>query len=217
MILVGMFDSPFVRRVAISMALLDLPFEHRNWSVGRDFERIRDYNPLGRVPVLVLDDGEVLIESAMILDHLDRQAGFGRALLPRDNDARRQALQLMALAGGALDKGIQLVFERVFRPAAKRHAPWTDRCRGQMQGALAELDRRCAAIAGRDWMVGKAMTQADITLACYVTYLRDAVPLDTGAWPRLQEHVARCEALPVFEQFYLPFEAPVPGPSGASA
>jgi glutathione S-transferase len=78
MILIGMFDSPFVRRVAISMTLLEIPFEHRNWSVGKDFDRIREYSPLGRVPVLVLDDGRVLPESSMILDHLDQPHGSTR-------------------------------------------------------------------------------------------------------------------------------------------
>ena len=71
MILIGMFDSPFVRRVAVTMNLLAIPFEHRNWSVGKDFDRIREFNPLGRVPTLVLADGESLIESAAILDYLD--------------------------------------------------------------------------------------------------------------------------------------------------
>jgi glutathione S-transferase len=60
MILIGMFDSPFVRRVAVTLNLLEIPFEHRNWSVGKDFELIRRYNPLGRVPTLVLDDGDAL-------------------------------------------------------------------------------------------------------------------------------------------------------------
>ena len=59
MLLIGMFDSPFVRRVAISMKLLELPFEHANWSVGKDFDRIREYNPLGRVPTLVIGRGEM--------------------------------------------------------------------------------------------------------------------------------------------------------------
>ena len=209
MILIGMFDSPFVRRVAISMTLLGMPFEHRNWSVGKDFEKIRDYNPLGRVPVLVLDTGECLIESAMILDHLDEQAG-ARALLPAHGDARRRALRIIALVTGAADKGFQLVFEQVFRPADKHHAPWTDRCRDQMQGALRELDQICAAVADREWLVGDALSQADITLACYVTYLRDAIALDLAATPALRARVERCETLPVFRQFYLPFDAPVP-------
>ena len=82
MILIGMFDSPFVRRVAVSMTTLDMVFEHRNWSVGKDFEAIRRYNPLGRVPTVVLDDGEVLIDSGAVLDYLDDRVGPERALLP---------------------------------------------------------------------------------------------------------------------------------------
>ena len=210
MILIGMFDSPFTRRVAISATVLGMPFEHRNWSVGKDFDRIREFNPLGRVPALVLDDGETLIESAMILDWLDQQVGSARALLPASGDARRNALQIMALAAGAADKGIQLVIERVFRPVEKRHAPWTDRCRAQIDGALVELDRLCVAAGDRAWLLGDAMTQADITLACYATYLRDAVPLDLAGWPCLRARVERCEALAVFKQFYVPFDAPAP-------
>ena len=103
-VLIGMFDSPFVRRVAVSMRLLGLPFEHRDWSVGRDFERIRAFNPLGRVPTLVLDSGEALLESAAILDYLDERAGAERALLPAAGVARRTALRLMAIATGAAEK-----------------------------------------------------------------------------------------------------------------
>jgi len=129
MILVGMFDSPYVRRVAISMTLLDIAFEHRNWSVGRDFGRIREFNPQGRVPTLVLDDGEVLVESAMILDYLDQRVGPQRALLAAEGRMRRQAQALMALATGAVDKGILVVMERIFRPVEKHHAPFLDPAR----------------------------------------------------------------------------------------
>jgi glutathione S-transferase len=91
MLLIGMFDSPFVRRVAVSMKLLEIPFEHANWSIGKDFDRIREYNPLGRVPTLVTNEGERLMESGAILDYLDEIAGPERALLPRSgpNGARR--------------------------------------------------------------------------------------------------------------------------------
>jgi glutathione S-transferase len=213
MILIGMFDSPFVRRVAVSATLLHLPFEHHNWSVGKDFDRIREFNPLGRVPALVLDTGETLIESAMILDYLDDQAGPARALLPASGIARRQALRYMALATGAVDKGIHLVIEQVFRPAEKHHAPWTDRCRVQVHGALTELDRLCATTGDREWLLGPRMTQADVTVASYVTYLRDAMPLDLSTYPSLLARVDNCEALPVFQQFYVPFNAPVPSPA----
>ncbi|HET9473193.1 MAG TPA: glutathione S-transferase family protein, partial [Steroidobacteraceae bacterium] len=135
MLLIGMFDSPFVRRVAVSMKLLGIPFEHANWSIGRDFDRIREYNPLGRVPTLVTDNGERLMESAAILDYLDERAGPERALLPHSGPDRRQALNLMAMATGAAEKGVLQVYERAFRPEEKRHQPWVDRCRIQMSGS----------------------------------------------------------------------------------
>jgi glutathione S-transferase len=126
-LLIGMFDSPFVRRVAISMTLLDQPFEHRNWSVGRDFDRIREYNPLGRVPVLVPAGGEALIESAMILEHLDDLVGPELALMPPKGSDCRDALRILAFATGAVEKSLQIVMERVFRPEAIRHAPFAAR------------------------------------------------------------------------------------------
>ena len=210
MVLVGMFDSPFVRRVAVSLRVLELPFEHRNLSVGKDEAQIRALNPLGRVPVLVLPSGESLIESAMILDHLDALAGPDRALLPLAGEPRRAAQQWLALVTGAVDKGIQLVYEKIFRPADKQHLPWTDRCRRQMEGALSELDARCAAVDARDWLVGERIGQADITLACFCTYLRDAVPADLAPYAALRARCERIEDLRALREFYLPFDAPVP-------
>src|ERR1700723_1629807 len=106
-----MFDSPYVRRVAASMNLLGMEFEHRNWSVGKDFELIRQFNPLGRVPTLVQPDGEALIESAAILDFLDEVVGPERALTPRSGGDRREALRIMAVATGAAEKGVAQLYE----------------------------------------------------------------------------------------------------------
>jgi len=210
-ILIGMFDSPFVRRVAVSMTLLEIPYEHRNWSVGKDQKQIRKYNPLGRVPTLVLDDGEVLTESSAILDYLDDRVGRERALLPVTGAPRRKTLHLMALATGAAEKGVAQIYEKAFRPAEKRHEPWVQRCREQMDGALAELDRAAAAIKAGNWLVDEGLTQADVTVACVFTFLDDAVKLPSGSHPSLRRHVARCEALPAFKAVYLPFDAPAPG------
>lgn len=221
MILIGMFDSPFVRRVAISMSLLEQPFEHRDWSVGKDFDRIREYSPLGRVPVLVPDEGEALTESAMILEHLDDLVGPERALMPPRGADRRDALRILAFATGAVEKALQIVGERVFRPQEKWHAPYLERCRSQMRGALGELDKVCAAAADREWLIGGAsdngrMTQADITLACFATYAHEAVPEPLDAWPALRARVARYEALPVFGRYYAPFFQPnATGAAGA--
>lgn len=208
MILIGMFDSPFVRRVAVSMKLLKIPFEHRNWSVGKDQDEIRKFNPLGRVPTLVLDDGEVLVESAAILDHLDELAGPERALLPAHGTARRKVLKYMVLATGAAEKGVAQVYERVFRPEEKRHEPWVARCGEQMHGSLAELDRLCRPATTGQWLVSERLTQADITVTAAFTFLSETLSLSVERYPAMSRHVARCEALPEFQATHVPFFAP---------
>jgi glutathione S-transferase len=200
-----MFDSPFVRRVAVTLNFFGMSFEHRNWSVGKDFEKIRDFNPLGRVPTLVLDDGEALIESATILDFLDDSVGPARALLPASGRARRDAQRLMAIATGAAEKGVLQVYEGVFRPEEKRHEPWLERCRTQMHAALAELERAAQARGVRPgaaaaWLVGERMTQADITVACVFNFLNDALGAgDSNRYPALAALSGCCEALPAFQ------------------
>jgi glutathione S-transferase len=207
-ILIGMFDSPFVRRVAVSMRLLEIPFEHRNWSVGKDQGEIRRYNPLGRVPTLVLDDGETLVESAAILDYLDESVGPARALLPPGGADRRLALKLMSIASGAAEKGVAQIYEGVFRPAEKRHEPWVERCRSQMDDALAELNRYASGLDGNGWLIGEKLTQADITVTAATTFVHEALALDATRYPALMQQVARCEALPAFREIHLPFFKP---------
>ena len=208
MILIGMFDSPFVRRVAVSLKLLEIRFDHKNWSVGRDQAQIRKYNPLGRVPTLVLDDNEILMESSAILDYLDDRVGRDRSLLPVTGAPRRRALALMALATGAAEKAVQIIYEGFFRPAEKRHEPWLKRLREQMEGALIVLDHACAQIEEGDWLVDEGITQADITVACVFTYISEAIKPDAKLYPALRKHVARCEKLPAFKSVYAPFEMP---------
>jgi glutathione S-transferase len=208
MILIGLFDSPFVRRVAVSMKLLGLPFEHRAWSVGKDQADIRRYNPLGRVPTLVLDNGETLVESGSILDYLDETVGAERALLPASGAQRRLALKLMSIATGAADKGVAQLYEGIFRPAEKRHEPYVQRCHSQMNDALLELDRYASTLDGKNWLLADRMTQADITVACAFTFLHEALNLDPARYPALMRQVARCEALPEFRDIHLPFFTP---------
>jgi len=209
MILIGMFDSPFVRRVAVSMNLLQMPFEHRNWSVGKDFELIRQFNPLGRVPALVLTDGDTLIESATILDFLDETVGLERALLPRSGESRREALRIIAIAVGGAEKGVLQVYETAFRPPEKRYRPWVERCHTQTHAALAELDRICQ-VRGGEWLIGNRITQADITASCAYSFLSDALDInrDEVVYPALGALAARCEALPEFRSVKAAWFAP---------
>jgi glutathione S-transferase len=209
MILIGMFDSPFVRRVAVSMNLLGIPFEHRNWSIGKDFELIRQFNPLGRVPALVQSDGDTLIDSSAILDFLDQSVGPERALLPPHGEARREALRIIAVAIGGAEKGVIQVYETAFRPPEKRYRPWLERCHTQMHAALAELDRLCQARPG-DWLIGNRMTQADITATCAYTFLSDALAInrDGVAYPNLSAVSARCEGMTEFRSVKAEWFAP---------
>jgi glutathione S-transferase len=212
LILIGMLDSPFVRRVAVSMNLLGMNFEHRNWSVGKDFELIRQFNPLGRVPTLVQPDGEALIESAAILDFLDQQAGPERALLAPEGKDRREALRIMAIATGAAEKGVSQIYETVFRPPEKRHQPWMERCRTQMHAALAELNRLSNARSSA-WLVGDRMSQADITATCVFTFLLEALAISDAAaiYPGLAAVAGRCEALPEFRRVKAAWYSPGEG------
>jgi glutathione S-transferase len=193
MILVGQYDSPFVRRVAIALHLLDLPFERNAMSVFADAEAMRRINPLGRIPALVLDDGEVLIDSAAILDHLDETVGPERALVPPRGADRRRILRLAALASGTIDKAGAVVYEHAVRPADKVYQPWVDRCRTQLDSGLAALE----AETGDGFYLGDRPTQADITAGCLIGYLRMRFP-EPLAYPRLARLTDTLEAMPAF-------------------
>ncbi len=116
-------------------------------------------------------------------------------------------MQLVALALGAAEKGREQIYERVFRPAEKRHEPYLERCRSQMHGALGELERWRAAHPA-PWLIGEHLTQADITVSCCWTFLVESVALDASAYRKLGALVAQCEALPEFKSTRIPWSAP---------
>jgi glutathione S-transferase len=143
MILIGQYDSPFVRRVAIALRLYRIGYEHRPWSTFGDADRIASFNPLRRVPTLILDNGEVLVESGAILDHLDESVGPSRAMIAEAGDMRRHALKICALATGLADKAVSLVYERLLHQTTSD--PWIARCRAQIADVLAALESDKAA------------------------------------------------------------------------
>jgi len=192
MILVGQYDSPYVRRVAVSLRLLGLPYAHDTRSVFGDFDDMRRTNPLGRIPSLILDDGEVLIDSAAILDHIDETVGPARALIPPSGTARRRCLQRIALASGGIDKlGGGVVYERLVRPSRHRWADWIARCGTQGAGAL----------DAADWPAGDGLDQSQIITACLLFYLKVNAPefLPPGRHPVLDALAARCAAMDAFQ------------------
>ena len=207
MILIGQYDSPFVRRVGIALSLYGLPFEHRPWSTFGDADQIRPYNPLTRVPTLVLDDGEALIESHAILDHLDSLVPAERAMFPRLEPERRRALKVAALATGLADKAVSLFYEKRLHAAASEL--WVARCRAQIAGVLAALQADRAARPGDYWF-GERIGHADIAVAVALRFLGEAhpgvAPLDE--FPALAAHAGRLEALPVFQRIAQPFIPP---------
>ena len=206
MFLIGQYDSPFVRRVAIALRLYDLPFEHRPWSTFGDADKIAPYNPLRRVSTLVLDSGEALIESTAILDYLDELVGPDKAMIAPRGEARRRHLRTIALATGLGDKSVSLVYERVLRKEQSKI--WVARCEAQIGGVLEVLEMERAAVATPYWF-GERIGHADIAVACVLRFTGEAHPqLLDARYPALQAHAARCEALPPFWEFVQPLAPP---------
>jgi glutathione S-transferase len=204
MILIGQYDSPFVRRVGIALTLYRIPFEHRPWSVFGDAEAIRALNPLMRVPVLVLDDGFVLTDSHMMLDYLDGLVA--EPMFPRHEPARHHALKIAALATGLADKAVSLFYERRLHDTTS--AVWETRLQAQIASVLDALEADRAPRPG-PWWFGDATGHADIAVACALRFVGDAHPGLIGPHhPQLRAHAAACEALAVFHQISQPFVAP---------
>jgi glutathione S-transferase len=197
MILVGQYDSPFVRRVAVSLRVLGLAYEHDTRSVFADFDAMRRVNPLGRIPSLVLDDGETLIDSTAILDWLDQSVGPARALVPAAQPQRTRVLHRIALATGAIDKAGAATYERLIRPSAYRWPEWIERCRTQARGAI-------EALAAEPWQTSARIDQAQITTACMTRYVRMSDPdlLPPDRYPALDALSAHCEARSEFKATY---------------
>jgi glutathione S-transferase len=206
-ILIGQYDSPFVRRVGIALTLYGLPFEHRPWSIFANADMIRPYNPLTRVPTLVLDDGDVLIESHAILDYLDSLVPLERAMFPRVEPARHRALKVAALATGMADKAVTLFYEKALHKETS--GPWTDRCRTQINAALATLEADRSDRRGGYWF-GHTIGHADIAVAVALRFIAEVHPglLAMAEFPALATHAARLEALPVFRTISQPFVPP---------
>lgn len=184
MLLIGVNRSPFTRRVAITLNLYGIPYEQRPLSGFGDRTEVRECNPLGRIPALVLDDGEMLIDSGASIDHLDEAYGRDRALTPPSGADRRAVLKIAALMMGACDKGLQAVHERTHRPPEKLHQPWIDDCVAQVTSALAAVE--ATMDADQPFLLLGRLTQADLC-AFVAERLARGLGIDTGMqMPRLR-------------------------------
>lgn len=196
--LIGMLDSPYVRRVAVSAARMGLAFEHRSVSVFRHVDTFRAINPLVKAPTLVCDDGGILVDSNLILDYLEQLVPPQRRLMPATLSERKRALYLVGVALVACEKTVQHLYETQLRPAEKQHEPWLERVRTQLDDAWRLLEPQAAQ--AQPWLQGPQPTQADITLAVAWRFNQFAQPglSDPARYPALAAFSARAEALPEF-------------------
>jgi glutathione S-transferase len=205
--LIGNFLSPYVRRVAVSLNILELPFELEKLFVFKEPDVVRRHNPLVRIPVLLLDDGAKLVDSAAILDEIDHMVGPERCLTPGDRVQRRRVVQTTAIAFACAEKAQWAFYEGRVRPAEKVHAPWIEHNEKQVLGGLEHLNAMASKIEEGSWIAGTVnISQADVTTAVAYTFANTVRPklVLSERFPHLSRFAGRCEALPAF------LEAPVP-------
>ncbi|MEQ1497759.1 MAG: glutathione S-transferase family protein [Novosphingobium sp.] len=201
--LIGQFDSPFVRRVGIALKLYGAAFDHMPYSSFGEWEKFAQHNPLRRVPALVLETGEALIDSAAILDHLDQTHEGDGALIAASGPLRRAALRRIALrrialACGTADKAVSFFYARLFAP--RLDPIFVERSEGQILAGLAALEQECAARQG-PWWHGSSPGHDDIAVACVGRFLSEAYPklVSLTDYPALAAHCGAAEALPAFK------------------
>jgi glutathione S-transferase len=197
--LIGMLDSPYVRRTAISLRLLEVPFEHRAVSVFSTFAEFQRINPVVKAPTLICDDGEILMDSTLIIEYAQHVAG--RSLLPRALPALQHALRVLGLALAACEKSVQTVYERELRPPEKHHQPWLDRVRGQVLAAYAALEREARAKPLS--LDRSSIDLASVTAAVAWQFTQSMIPeiVVAAEYPTLVRHSAAAETLPEFLAF----------------
>jgi glutathione S-transferase len=196
--LIGMLDSPYVRRVAISLTTMGLPFEHEPLSVFRTYKEFEAINPVVKAPTLVLNDGTVLMESSLILEYIERLAPPDRRLTPLDTADFARAQRIVGLALTACEKSVQIVYEHHLRPSEKLHQPWLDRVGAQLLAAYDMLEEEIGAADA--WLFGERPLQADISVAVAWYFTQDMCPglVDPTPHPALAGFSRRAEALDVF-------------------
>ena len=196
--LIGFMDSPYVRRVGVTAQFLGIPYEHRELSIFREYDEFRKINPLVKVPTLICDDGQVLVDSTLIIDYLESLAG-GKRMMPADEGNYIRALNIIGTALVAMEKVVQLIYELKQRPEEVRHQPWIDRVQQQLGEAVTLLEQ--AVGDGSDWLFDGEVTQPDISTAITWSFIQLQFPkiiVETD-FPGLVRFSARAEALPEFE------------------
>jgi glutathione S-transferase len=199
--LIGMLDSPYVRRVAVSLRCMGLPFAHEAVSVFRHYDEFAAINPVVKAPTLVTDDDVTLMDSTLILDYAERLVPMARRLMPSRLDEYARAQRVIGLALAGCEKSVQMVYERTLRPAEKRHQPWIDRVQRQMLAAYRLLETEAGS--GANWLFADRPLQPDIAIAVVWRFTRSALAemVTEADHPALATFSKRAEALPEFLAF----------------
>lgn len=196
--LIGMLDSPFVRRVAITLQMLGIEYDHNPLSIFSSYDEFRAINPLVKVPTVVCDDGTILVESTLIISHLESIAG--RSIMPERPSEQKKALQLIGVALVAMEKVAQRIYELKIRPDDLQYVPWVERINEQLASALGWMESAVSNRGDNEWLFGSCVTQADLTIAVAWRFIVHAAPTEA----RLEDHPAlvafseRAETLPEF-------------------
>jgi glutathione S-transferase len=193
--LIGMLDSPYVRRVAISLELLDVPFGHEAVSVFSTFERFHSINPVVKAPTLVCDDGTLLMDSSLILQFVE--ATVGKSLWPAAH--LQQAFRAVGLALAACEKSVQIVYEQNLRPLEARYAPWIARVTAQLTAAYAALEAEVVAHPALFADANQAAVTAAVAWQFTQSMLADSVP--AADHPHLARLSARLEDTAPFRTY----------------
>ncbi len=196
--LIGMLDSPYVRRVAICLKLLKFDFQHCPVSVFSNFEEFHKINPVVKAPTLVFDDGQTLMDSTLILDYVMTLSDSDIRLIPLNSKERLRATRLNALALAACEKTVQIVYERKLRPPEKQYEPWINRVRSQLLAAYAELESELAAIPFSTKKEQFGLAEVTISVAWQFTQMMLPEIIDEVTYPALRALSDFAEQLPAF-------------------
>ncbi len=188
--LIGMLDSPYVRRVAISLDLLGIGFEHESLSVFSTFDAFKAINPVVKAPTLVCGDGAIIMDSTLILQFAEAQAG--RSLFPSDSSARGHAFAAVGTALAGCEKGAQIVYERSLRPKAAQYEPWMERVTGQLLAAFGALETQ---VQERPMVFADPAGQPAVTAAVVWGFTQAMLPqlVAACAYPGVATLAARLE------------------------
>jgi len=170
--IIGSLTSPYVRKVRIVFLEKKLEAALEIENVWDTKTKIGSLNPLGKVPCLILDDGEAIYDSRVIVEYVDTLSPVGK-LIPVESRERAIVKTWEALADGIMDAGILARLEATWRPAEQQSQAWIERQMGKVEAALSQMSQELGENA---WCHGNQMTLADIAVGCALAWLSFRFP-----------------------------------------